>query len=133
MKGGPVGEVDALVARADARAWREVAELIRAVGGYRWVGLYLVTGTEIRAVAWTGPAAPAFPLSSRDDAGLLQRWLSIPPGTWHRPVVDPDEDWFVVSFHTAAADQLVEELATHDTNPDEAATHANLYAGRLAR
>ncbi len=61
MKGSLVGELEPLVARADARAWREVAELIRAVGGYRWVGLYLVTDTEIRVVAWTGRTAPAFP------------------------------------------------------------------------
>jgi L-methionine (R)-S-oxide reductase len=355
VKRSLVDELEPFVARADARAWGEVAELIRAAGGYRWVGLYLVTDTEIRAVAWTGPVAPAFPrfprekglngvavstkapvicqdvskdsrylttfastgseavfpvlsdtghvvgtidverdrpnaftpdderllahcaarvrplwksapregrevraqpvqaevwrgpleqismitaaeretlqslhdsvlrsleraeiqetiqrvqeclrgdgdrriawetlpvelfgpvpaemrsswvfalragattgaerhpnshqrvmsicgsadlqiwngtawvsnrLSSRDDAGLLQRWLSIPPSIWHRPVVDPGEDWFVVSFHTAEADQLIEELATNNTNPDDAATHANVYAGRLAR
>jgi L-methionine (R)-S-oxide reductase len=61
-----VGELEPLVARADASAWREVADLIRAVGGYRWVGLYLVTDTEIRAVAWTGPTPPAFPRFPRE-------------------------------------------------------------------
>jgi L-methionine (R)-S-oxide reductase len=66
VKGSLIGELESLVARADARAWREVAELIRVVGGYRWVGLYLVTDTEIRAVAWTGPAAPAFPRFPRE-------------------------------------------------------------------
>jgi L-methionine (R)-S-oxide reductase len=66
VKRSLVGELEPLVARADARAWREVAELIRAVGGYRWVGLYLVTDTEIRAVAWTGPTAPTFPRFPRE-------------------------------------------------------------------
>jgi hypothetical protein len=82
---------------------------------------------------WNGSSWVSNRLSSRDDAGLLQRWLSIRPSTWHRPVVGPDEDWVVVSFHTAEADKLIEDLATNDTNPDEAATHPNLYAGRLAR
>jgi GAF domain-containing protein len=67
VKGSLIGELESLVARADARAWREVAELIRAVGGYRWVGLYVVTGTEIRAVAWTGATAPAFPRFPRES------------------------------------------------------------------
>jgi GAF domain-containing protein len=66
VKGSLVGELEPLVARADVTAWREVAELIRAAGGYRWVGLYLVTATEIRAVAWTGSTPPAFPRFSRE-------------------------------------------------------------------
>jgi putative methionine-R-sulfoxide reductase with GAF domain len=45
----------------DRAAWQEAAELIRRVGGYRWVGLYEVTDTEIGAIAWTGTVAPAFP------------------------------------------------------------------------
>jgi putative methionine-R-sulfoxide reductase with GAF domain len=59
-------ELKRLAARADAGAWREVAELIRVAGGYRWVGLYVVTDAEIRAVAWTGSKPPAFPRFPRD-------------------------------------------------------------------
>ena len=66
MKGSVIRELEPLVARADVGAWSEVAELIRAAGGYRWVGLYLVTDTEIRAVAWTGLTAPAFPRFARE-------------------------------------------------------------------
>jgi L-methionine (R)-S-oxide reductase len=40
---------------------RRIAELIRAAGGYRWVGLYEVTADEIGILAWTGTEAPAFP------------------------------------------------------------------------
>jgi putative methionine-R-sulfoxide reductase with GAF domain len=43
-----------------ARA-REAAELIRAARSFHWVGLYDVTRTEIAALGWTGPNAPAFP------------------------------------------------------------------------
>jgi putative methionine-R-sulfoxide reductase with GAF domain len=61
MKERLLEQLEPLVARPDAGAWREVAERVRASGGYRWVGLYVVTDTEIRAVTWTGSAAPAYP------------------------------------------------------------------------
>jgi putative methionine-R-sulfoxide reductase with GAF domain len=66
VKGRLLSELEPLAASADAVAWREVAELIRTVGGYRWVGLYLVTDTEIRVVAWTGATPPAFPRFPRE-------------------------------------------------------------------
>jgi len=52
--------------------WQEAAELIRRAGDYRWVGLYAVTDTEIRAVTWTGTVAPAFPRfrATRDLNGV---------------------------------------------------------------
>jgi putative methionine-R-sulfoxide reductase with GAF domain len=49
-----------------ARA-RRAAEAIRGARGYRWVGLYDVTATEIVAVGWSGTVAPAFPRFPRDQ------------------------------------------------------------------
>lgn len=46
--------------------WQEAAELIQRAGDYRWVGLYEVMDTEIRAITWTGTVAPAFPRFPRD-------------------------------------------------------------------
>ncbi len=51
-------------------------------------------------------------------ASLEKRWLSIPQGTWHRPIVCR-QNWVVVSFHTARARALIEERP----NP-RAARHA---------
>jgi hypothetical protein len=48
-------------------------------------------------------------LVSEQNAPLEARWISIPPNTWHRPVVGKDTDWTVVSFHTVAAEELIEE------------------------
>src|SRR5262249_51624728 len=48
------------------------------------------------------------PLVSAKDAGLEQRWISIPPNVWHQAVV-PGGDWAVVSFHTVPAHELIEE------------------------
>ena len=47
-------------------------------------------------------------LSADPQAPLEERWLSIPPDTWHQGVVG-DEDWVVVSFHTVPRAELVEE------------------------
>jgi hypothetical protein len=48
------------------------------------------------------------PLVSELQAGLEQRWLSIPSNVWHQAAV-PDQDWVVVSFHTVPAEELIEE------------------------
>jgi len=48
-------------------------------------------------------------LVSYPSAPLEQRWISIPPNVWHRPVVGPDVDWVVISFHTVPAEELIEE------------------------
>jgi L-methionine (R)-S-oxide reductase len=40
---------------------RALADALRGARGYHWVGLYDVTAADIRAIAWTGAVAPAFP------------------------------------------------------------------------
>lgn len=40
---------------------RRAAAAIREAGPYRWVGIYDVLAKEIAIVAWSGPAAPAYP------------------------------------------------------------------------
>jgi hypothetical protein len=48
-------------------------------------------------------------LISNAEAPLEQRWISIPKNVWHRPVVGKETAWTVVSFHTVAAEELIEE------------------------
>jgi L-methionine (R)-S-oxide reductase len=40
---------------------KRAADLIRTRTGYRWVGIYRVTESEVRNLAWSGPAAPVYP------------------------------------------------------------------------
>jgi len=47
---------------------------------------------------------------------LLKRWASIPVSVWHQAVV-PQQNWVVVSFHTAQAHELIEERPDPG-NPD---------------
>jgi hypothetical protein len=44
---------------------------------------------------------------------LLNRWVSIPVSVWHQAVV-PQQNWVVVSFHTALEHELIEERPDGD-------------------
>jgi GAF domain-containing protein len=44
----------------EERAQR-IADLVREVTGRRWVGVYRVSGEDVVNLAWSGPAAPAYP------------------------------------------------------------------------
>jgi len=52
-----------------------IAELIRAYGGYRWVGLYDVGKTDVAIVSWSGGGPPAYPRFPR-TAGLTARAIA---------------------------------------------------------
>lgn len=47
----------------EARAERaqQIANAIRALGPYRWVGVYDVSSELVSIIAWSGPGAPAYP------------------------------------------------------------------------
>ena len=81
---------------------------------------------------WNGAEWVSHVLSSDPQAPISQRWLSIPTNVWHRPVMG-GQDWAVVSFHTAADDQLIEERPQDDENPNRGLVSVALYAGRQAR
>jgi L-methionine (R)-S-oxide reductase len=46
---------------------RRIADLIRRASGRRWVGIYDVTAAEVVNLAWSGPAAPAYPRFSTEQ------------------------------------------------------------------
>jgi hypothetical protein len=68
------------------------------------------------------------PLVSADDEGLAKRWVSIPPSTWHRLAVGP-HPWGVLSFHTVAPEELIEETPVEADNLD-GQKRQERYAGR---
>ncbi len=46
---------------------RELAEIVRRSGRFRWVGLYDVGPTEVEVRGWAGPAAPTHPRFARTE------------------------------------------------------------------
>ena len=93
-----------LAARTDSTAWRQAAELIRRSGGYRWVGLYAVTDTEIRALAWTGttpPAFPRFPRANGLNGAAVER---------KEPVICQDvskNSYYLTTFESTGSEAIV--------------------------
>jgi hypothetical protein len=67
------------------------------------------------------------PLTSGDGSNE-QRSVSIPPSTWHRLFVGPDA-WGMISFHTVAPEDLIEERPVN-ANDLDGATHQERYVGR---
>jgi len=70
----------------------------------------------------------AYPLVSTETGEIEQRWVSIPPSTWHRLKVGP-EPWGMLSFHTVAPEALVEETPV-DASDLHGETHQERYAHR---
>jgi hypothetical protein len=66
-------------------------------------------------------------LVSDPDAPLERRWISIPMNVWHRPVINAESDWAVVSFHTVPAEELIEE---RPDDSGEAGTRQKKYLGK---
>ena len=64
-------------------------------------------------------------LKSDQTVPMAERWISIPPRVWHQGVV-PGENWVVVSFHTAAEHELIEERPVTETKD---AVYQRKYAG----
>jgi len=47
-------------------------------------------------------------LKSDFEGDIEKRWISIPINIWHQGLVS-DENWIVISFHTAEVSELIEE------------------------
>ena len=67
-------------------------------------------------------------LGSTGRDNVEQRWVSIPPSTWHRLVVG-SEPWGMLSFHTVDPEALIEETPV-DSDDLDGETHQERYAGR---
>ena len=44
---------------------------------------------------------------------LARHWDIVPAGVWHFPEAGPDRDWATVTFHSAAEDEIEDELGRY--------------------
>jgi hypothetical protein len=65
-------------------------------------------------------------LKSDFDGDIEKRWISIPISVWHQGLVS-DENWIVVSFHTAEVSELIEE---RPEDGDENKLHKKKYLNK---
>jgi L-methionine (R)-S-oxide reductase len=101
-----ISRLAAIAARSDNRATRarEAAECICIARNFRWVGLYDVSSSEIRAIGWTGPSPPAFPTFPRTQ-GL--NGAAVASG---RPIIINDvrtDPRYLTTFSTTLAEAVV--------------------------
>jgi hypothetical protein len=68
----------------------------------------------------------AHPLVSDPGAPRARRWVSIPQSTWHRLFVGGG-NWGMLSFHTVAAEELVEERPIGPDGLDGGQTERHRY------
>ncbi|MGA8221205.1 MAG: GAF domain-containing protein [Candidatus Acidiferrales bacterium] len=59
-----LSSISSIVSSSDSRAQKakRIADTIKEFGHYRWVGVYDVDPELVSAIAWSGPAAPAYPV-----------------------------------------------------------------------
>lgn len=62
---------------------------------------------------WDGKRWVSRKLVSDEAEKIGKRWISITPNAWHQAVAG-DNIWIVVSFHTVADDELIEERPDPD-------------------
>ena len=86
-----------------------------------------LTGSGIFEVRKEGAWIP-HSLVSTEHSTAEQRWVSIPPATWHR-LTAGHEPWGMLSFHTVNPEELVEERPVDQEDLD-GETHQERYAGR---
>ena len=116
----------------------EAASNIRVSGEYRWVGLYEVGAAEVRMVAYSGPAPPAFPVFSRHQ-GLTGEAIRL-----RAPVISNDvltDPRYLTALGSTRSEMIVpilssstrDVIGTIDVESDrvDAFSHAEAEALRL--
>jgi L-methionine (R)-S-oxide reductase len=87
---------------------RRLAERIRKLGDYRWVGIYDVGAEFVSIIGWDGPGAPAHP-SFPVDKGLTAAAISEA-----QPVVVGDvrtDPRYLTAFGTTRSEMIVPVLS----------------------
>ena len=74
---------------------------------------YRGSGSIHQGVTGGGPMglkARAIRSPGADESDLVRHWDIVPAGVWHYPEADGAEDWATVTFHSAAENEIVDEL-----------------------
>jgi L-methionine (R)-S-oxide reductase len=100
----------ALAGGCTKKRMKEVAELIRAARGYRWVGIYKIVKNEFVVMAGTGdepPAYPRFPITQGLCGAALESAKPLVVGDVRK------DARYLPTFHTTRSEIIVPMTNEH--------------------
>jgi GAF domain-containing protein len=110
---------------------KRLAELIRKLGEYRWVGIYDVGAVNVSIIAWSGPSAPEhpkFPVSKGLTGAAIEQKKTVSAGdvrTYPR---------YLTAFGSTVSEIIVPILSPADGSVmgtvDVESDHANAFSSR---
>ena len=110
---------------------KRLAELIRKLGDYRWVGVYDVGAENVSIIAWSGPSAPEYPTFPVSE-GLTGAAIRV-----KRTVVGGDvrnDPRYLTAFGSTLSEIVVPVFAPGDQRVigtvDVESEHANAFSSR---
>jgi L-methionine (R)-S-oxide reductase len=128
-----LGQIRSTAAGSDDRAIKakRLAELIRTLGEYRWVGVYDVTAEQVSIIAWSGPGAPEypkFPVTKGLTGTAIQQKRAVIVGDVRN---DPR---YITAFASTLSEIIVPVLAPGEERVigtvDVESEHANAFSAR---
>jgi L-methionine (R)-S-oxide reductase len=128
-----LGQIRSVAAGSDDRAIKakRLAEMIRKLGEYRWVGVYDVTAEQVSIIAWSGPGAPeypTFPVSKGLTGAAIQQRKAVVVGDVRN---DPR---YLTAFGSTLSEIIVPVLAPGEERVigtvDVESEHANAFSAR---
>lgn len=128
-----LGQIRSIAAGSDDRAARakRLAELIRTLGEYRWVGIYDVAAEQVSIIAWSGPGAPeypTFPASKGLTGAAIQQKRAVVVGDVRN---DPR---YLTAFGSTLSEIIVPVMAPGEERVigtvDVESEHANAFSAR---
>jgi L-methionine (R)-S-oxide reductase len=94
----------ALAGGCTRKSMKQVAELVRAARGYRWVGIYKITKKEFVILTGTGdepPTYPRFPITQGLCGAALESGKPVVVGDVHNDMR------YLPTFHTTRSEIIV--------------------------
>jgi L-methionine (R)-S-oxide reductase len=128
-----LGQIRSVAAGSDDRAAKakRLAEMIRKLGEYRWVGVYDVTAEQVSIIAWSGPGAPeysTFPVSEGLTGAAIEQRRAVIVGDVR------NDARYLTAFGSTVSEIIVPVLAPGQERVigtvDVESEHANAFSAR---
>jgi L-methionine (R)-S-oxide reductase len=110
---------------------KRLAELVRKLGDYRWVGVYDVSAENVSIIAWSGPGAPevpTFPVTKGLTGAAIREKRPVVVGDVHN---DPR---YLTAFGSTLSEIIVPVLAPGEDRVigtiDAESEQANAFSAR---